>query len=689
MAERHVVLQNDREAQDLFGRNDEHLRRVEQALHVRIVARNGALTFSGEAAAVERGARLFEDLLLVVRAGQSIRHSELEYALKTLSDPSLPGLQALARNRIDVPSRHRIIAPKTAGQQAYVEALRKYDIVFAIGPAGTGKTYLAMAMAISALTKGDVSRIILTRPAVEAGENLGFLPGDLTEKITPYLRPLYDALHDMLEGDRIQRYVDRGIIEVAPLAYMRGRAQPYFSSILTPRGYVPIGNLHVGDNVVGADGAPTRVVGVYPQGRKEIFRVTMQDGASTLCCAEHLWAVYTRDDRRRNKDFRVLETREISERLRCAHYHRFELPLISAPVQFPSRAVPLDPYALGLLLGDGCLTGKTTPSFSTSDVELAHALGAALEGVDVAWKSGVDYVLRNAHGGRGGIIVANPVTAVLRDLGLCGTRSSTKFVPEAYLYNTADVRLAVLQGLLDTDGGPVVQTGRTCRIQYGTASTRLRDDVIFLVRSLGGIAYSRCRPAAGRPPGRARGRAVRHVWDAHLLDIRLPTSLQPFRLLRKRARYQEHGGGHLARYVDRIERVGEHEAVCIRVDAPDSLYVTDDCIVTHNTLNDSFVILDEAQNTTTEQMKMFLTRLGFDSRAVITGDVTQVDLPGQKPSGLIHAQSILQEIEGIKFVQFSGDDVVRHELVQAIIRAYDTAAQRKSQRRMDEPMPDA
>ncbi len=514
-------------------------------------------------------------------------------------------------------------------------------------------TYLGMAMAVENLIKGEVSRIILTRPAVEAGERLGYLPGDLSEKINPYLRPLYDALYEMMEVDMIQRYIDRGIIEVAPLAYMRGRAQPYFSSVLTPRGYVPIGSLQVGDTVVGADGAPTCIAGVYPQGRKEIFRVTMQDGASTLCCADHLWAVYTRDDRRRNKGFRVLETREISERLRCAHYHRFELPLISAPVQFPLRPVSMNPYALGVLLGDGCLIGE------------------ALEGVQVARKSNIDYVLRNANGGRGGVIVANPVTMVLRDLEFCGPRSSTKCVPQAYLYNSTEVRLAVLQGLLDTDGGPVTQAGRTCRIHYSTTSARLRDDVIFLVRSLGGIAYSRTRVAAGRAPGRAKGRAVRHVSDSYTLDLRLPETLQPFRVLRKLQRYQQTGGGHPARYIDHIERVGEHEAVCIRVDAPDSLYVTDDFIVTHNTLNDSFIILDEAQNTTSEQMKMFLTRLGFDSKAVVTGDITQIDLPTDKASGLVQVQTLLANIPGIKFALFSGQDVVRHELVQAIIQAYE------------------
>ncbi|MBI4227887.1 MAG: PhoH family protein [Candidatus Omnitrophica bacterium] len=612
--------------------------------------------------------------------GRYVRREEVVYAIQALRERGDLDLHAIYLDKIPILSKRQYITPKTAGQKAYVDAIRKYDIVFAIGPAGTGKSYLAVAMAVAALKDQEVSRLILTRPAVEAGESLGYLPGDLSAKVNPYLRPLYDALYDMMDVDRIQRYLERGIIEVAPLAYMRGRAQPHFSSVLTPRGYVSIGSLRAGDTVVGSDGAPTRVVGVYPQGRKEIFRIATQDGASALCCAEHLWAVYTRGDRRRNKSFRVLETRELVGRLRCAHYHRFELPLLSAPAQFPSRPVPLDPYALGLLLGDGCITGATTPSFSTGDAELACALEETLEGIEVTWKSGVDYVLRNVHGGRGGVIVANPVTTVLRNLDLCGTRSSTKFVPEIYLYNSADVRLAVLQGLLDTDGGPVVQDDRTCRIQYSTASMRLRDAVIFLVRSLGGIVYSRCRPALGRPPGRANGRDVRHVSDAHILDIRLPESIQPFRLSRKLERYRRSGGGHPARYLECIERVGEYEAVCIRVDAPDSLYVTDDFIVTHNTLNDSFVILDEAQNSTPEQMKMFLTRLGFDSKCVITGDVTQSDLPQGRTSGLAQAQEVLQGIEGISFVQFSGSDVVRHELVQEIIKAYhvhDTGARAK------------
>jgi phosphate starvation-inducible PhoH-like protein len=333
--------------------------------------------------------------------------------------------------------------------------------------------------------------------------------------------------------------------------------------------------------------------------------------------------------------------------------------------------VPLDPYALGLLLGDGCLTGKTTPTFATTDGELVCSLESALDSIEVAHKGGVDYVLRHPAGGRGGLRIPNPVTSAIRSLSLCGTRSSTKFVPPVYLLNSAEVRLAVLQGLLDTDGGPVTQEGRTCRIQYTTTSTRLSDDVIFLVRSLGGVAYRRTRAAAGRQPGRARGRDVPYRSDAYVVEIRLPRNVSPFRLRRKAEKYDTSGGGRPMRFVRSIEPAGSEETVCIRVAAADSLYVTDDFLLTHNTLNDSFVILDEAQNTTTEQMKMFLTRLGYGSKAVITGDVTQIDLPTGKQSGLKEAASILRHIPGIQFQTFTERDVVRHPLVQEIISAYE------------------
>ena len=663
----------------LLGSADENLRALEKSLSADVHVRGNTVSMAGDAADVALAERVISELIAIVAGGQSLTPDAVRRSVSMVSgsDNESPA-EVLS---LDILSRRgKTIRPKTLNQKRYVDAIDSNTIVFGIGPAGTGKTYLAMAKAVSALQTKQVNRIILTRPAVEAGERLGFLPGTLSEKIDPYLRPLYDALHDMMDPAAIPKLMAAGVIEVAPLAYMRGRAQPLSTEVLTPSGFRPIGELAVGDLVIGSDGNPTEVVGVYPQGFKEIYRVHTQDGSSTLASGDHLWAVYTASDRRRGKPARVLETKEMIGNLRAAHAHRYELPLLGKPVAFDSRPLPLDPYALGLLLGDGCFSCRATPTFATRDPELAQALTDLIPGVQTRQKTEEPGEV---------ITLENPVTGAMRRLGLDGRRSSSKFIPNDYLLNSADVRLAVLQGLLDTDGGLVTQQARTCRIQYTTVSDQLRDGVVFLVRSLGGIAYCRTRKAEGRKPGLAGGRAVHYRGDAHILDIRLPEGLAPFRLARKAAKYDATGGGHPKRFIDRIEAVGTEEAVCIRVAATDSLYVTEDFLLTHNTLNDAFIILDEAQNTTAEQMKMFLTRLGFGSKIVVTGDVTQVDLPGGAKSGLRAAAEILDGIDDIHFAQLTSADVVRHRLVSEIVDAYAKAeepalmnrAQRRSPRR--------
>jgi phosphate starvation-inducible protein PhoH and related proteins len=659
-----VLVPGNHSMVSLLGTRDELLKLIEAAFESTVFVRGNEITITGEQADAERVARLFEELITLLERGDALTADTVGRSIDIIrGDGGARPSQVFGDSVLT--SRGRSIKPKTVGQKKYVDAIRKNTVVFGIGPAGTGKTYLAMAVAVQALMAKQVNRLILTRPAVEAGEKLGFLPGTLSEKIDPYLRPLYDALYEMIDAEQIGRMMERGTIEVAPLAYMRGRSQPYDRQVLTPDGFRPIGSLQVGDLVIGSNGLPTPVLGVYPQGRREVFRVRAQDGASTVCCGEHLWAVATRDDRRRGKPLRVLETREMLGQLRAAHYHRFELPLISRPVELLPREVPLDPYALGLLLGDGHLSARMT-GFTTADPELIVALEQSIKGIELRYRSRYDYYIRNTAAGQG-LKVANPVLVNLRELGLAGTRSTTKFVPEPYLYNSASVRLAVLQGLLDTDGGPVTQQGRTCRVQYSTTSPRLRADVLLLVRSLGGVAYWRTRRAAERLPGTARGQ---YRSDAYVLDIRLPEGIEPFRLARKRELYSGSGGGRPMRFIDTIEPAGKAETLCIQVAAADSLYVTDDFLVTHNTLNDSFIVLDEAQNTTPEQMKMFLTRLGFNSKAVVTGDITQVDLPSGQHSGLNVVREILTGIEDLAFVYLSSRDVVRHRIVQDIVEAY-------------------
>jgi phosphate starvation-inducible PhoH-like protein len=666
---RSLTLDSRDESFLLFGNRDQNLKVLRDGLGVRLIARGDTVQIDGSEEQVATAERAFGQLRALLRHHGKVTPEDV----KTVIEVVRAGSELSPKQNVAVLDGGKYLRPRTDGQGRYVQALRENEVVICAGPAGTGKTFLAVGMAVTLLRQGAVKKIVLVRPAVEAGERLGFLPGDLVAKINPYLRPLFDSLNDLMEPDQVRRYMENDIIEIVPLAYMRGRAQPLTSQVLTPFGYRPMGSLQVGDYVVGSDGRPTRVLGVYPQGAKPVYRVVMSDGSSTRCCGEHLWSVRLRDDRRRGKEARVLQTQEMIGRLRCHHYHRFEVPLLSRPVEFTAREVPLDPYALGLLLGDGCLTGSTTPSFATADAELAGALAARLERITVNQKSKVDYVLNRAGGGRGS--TENPLSRSLRELNLWGTRSSTKFVPECYLYNTPAVRLAVLQGLLDTDGGPVTQAARTCRVQYTTTSPRLRDDVMFLVRSLGGVARFRTRAAAGRKPGRANGRDVGYRNDAHVLDIRLPAGVAPFRLARKACRYDELGGGRPMRYIDAIEPEGVEPTQCIRVEAPDSLYVTDDFILTHNTLNNAVIILDEGQNATTAQMKMFLTRMGNNSRVIVTGDMTQNDLPPNVKSGLVDAVQRLKDIPRLAIVHLDESDIVRHPLVQQIVRAYEAEAQ--------------
>jgi phosphate starvation-inducible PhoH-like protein len=674
----------------LLGQRDAFLKLIESAFDCEILVRGNEITISGRPAEAERVGSIFEELLTLLERGHDLTDSSVGEAIQLVKGAGDDGGEPMRASEVLgdrlLTARGKGITPKTIGQKRYVDAIRSSTVTFAIGPAGTGKTYLAVATAVRALQERQVSRLILTRPAVEAGERLGFLPGTLYEKIDPYMRPLYDALFEMTGADTLSRLMERGTVEVAPLAFMRGRAQPYSRNVLTPTGFRRIGELAVGDLVTGSDGSPTPVLGVYPQGRKPVFRVTAQDGASTVCCGEHLWTVQTPADKRRGRQPRVVETREMIGKVRGAHRHRFELPLLSSPVAFEPQDLPMEPYALGLLLGDGCITTTTTPSFSTGDPELALALEMQLEGIELAHKSGFDYVLRHRAGGRGGTRIANPVTQTLRELGLAGTRSSTKFVPDPYLRNAPEVRLALLQGLLDTDGGPVTQRRRSCRVQYTTTSPRLRDDVLFLVRSLGGVVYWRTRRAAGRQPGRAKGRPVGYRYDAFVLDIRLPEGIEPVRLTRKRWTYRAFGGGgRPMRFVHSIEPAGEEDTICIQVAAADSLYVTDDFLVTHNTLNDAFIILDEAQNTTPEQMKMFLTRIGFGSKAVVNGDSTQTDLQSGQASGLGVVQEILEGIEGIEFCHLGARDVVRHKIVQDIVEAYRRFGEQRDAASADHP----
>ena len=220
-----VTLQYEsaRQAQQLFDNNPANLRLLQEELEIQATSRDGWIKLEGDDDNLAQAQDVFASLKDQLDTGQRPRQRDLVKAIQTVKEDGGEALKGLKSQTITTSPRKPSVIPKTVGQKEYIQAITTHDITFGVGPAGTGKTYLAMAMAVSALQRGDVSRIILTRPAVEAGEALGFLPGDLREKLSPYLRPLHDALLDMIPVEEVQRHMERETIEIAPLAYMRGR----------------------------------------------------------------------------------------------------------------------------------------------------------------------------------------------------------------------------------------------------------------------------------------------------------------------------------------------------------------------------------------------------------------------------------------------------------------------------------
>ncbi|HUP27534.1 MAG TPA: SNF2-related protein, partial [Chloroflexia bacterium] len=349
-----------------------------------------------------------------------------------------------------------------------------------------------------------------------------------------------------------------------------GKAQPLTAKILTPHGWKLMGDIHVGDEVINSQGGTSHVVGVYPQGMKDIYRVEFTDGSATECCNDHMWLVNTAVRRKRGSAPRLRALRDLQNTIRdgSGNVQHF-VPMVQ-PVNFSEEELPLDPYLLGVLLGDGGLN-QHSMKLSSADEELLSKVRSLLpEGVSLVKASGYDWRLS-----QGRTSAPNPVTVSLRSLGLAGHRSDTKFVPHSYKYASAASRVALLQGLLDTDGH-VRPTDNN--VEYTSTSLRLALDVIELVQSLGGTARLRARRAYYTHNNERREGRL-----AYRMSIALPRNIEPFSLARKANVYHPRSKYPPARAIKSITDVGRKEAQCIATDAEDQLYVTDDYIVTHNT----------------------------------------------------------------------------------------------------------
>lgn len=366
-----------------------------------------------------------------------------------------------------------------------------------------------------------------------------------------------------------------------------GKAQPLDAKLMTPAGWIRMGDVRVGDFVLGADGKPTRVLAVYPQGEKDIYKVSFSDGATTECCHEHLWLTQTLYERRKASEAphrksaqpQVRDLLEISMSVGAQHF----VP-IAKPLQFDQVSLPIPPYAMGAILGDGCIS-QNSIILSTADPELAERMAADLPGeLDLRLvadgKRCPSYAVRQrtvAHNERGHP-KAHQWMVALEEMGLRGRKSETKFVPEIYLRGSVAQRTALLQGLMDIDGWVDVSSGGAAN--FTSVSGKLVDAVCFLARSLGGTA----KVSVKHPTYEYKGQKM-NGQEAFNVRMNLPAGVEPFSLPRKIAQYRPNAKYFPRRYITAVDRVGRKEAQCIAVDSPDHLYVTDDCIVTHNTFS--------------------------------------------------------------------------------------------------------
>ena len=371
-------------------------------------------------------------------------------------------------------------------------------------------------------------------------------------------------------ADSVFREFESGDSTLVIMATGLGKAQPVDEPILTPAGFVPMGSLRVGSEVIGRGGTPCKVTGVYPQGWRDVYRVTFTDGSWTRCCGDHLWSVQTKSQKCRRSGFSTLKTKDlIGDLVDGSGATKWFVPMVE-PVNHPKVDLPIDPYVLGVLIGDGCIRRQV--HVSTTDEHILDQLKARLPGATIKNLDRCDYAITYGVVGCKG----SPLRKQLKDAGLLGLGSGDKFIPEMYLTASFDQRLQLLRGLMDTDGTVRSEDGHA---EYNTVSRRLADDICRLVRSMGGATRVRDK-SPGTYTHNGEKRSGRR---SYRITVTL-RSINPFSLQRKADLVRMEKNQGQTRGILSILPDGQDECQCIAVDAPDQLYVTRDYIVTHNTV---------------------------------------------------------------------------------------------------------
>ena len=522
------------------------------------------------------------------------------------------------------------ISPRSKNQKIFLDHLKDEDknIIFAVGVAGSGKTLLAVTHGIKLLQEGSIDRIIITRPAVSVDEDLGFLPGTLNEKMTPWTLPIFDIFSEYYTKKEIDNMLDNGVIEIAPLSYMRGRAEPLSANIPTPSGYKKMGDLKIGDVIFGSNGDETTVTGVFPQGEIKTVDVHFSDSSVVRCSSSHLWNTRTANENASNIGFTTKTTLDIQKSLNVGVTH--EVPIVSEPVKFNIQpTMNIDPYLIG------CYFIERVNFFEYNNSTLPDYEKLRL----ISKKYNVPVDITEAE---------------FNSLNIGDT------IPDCYLYNDFNTRLELLSGLMDNACSIYPHEFGGNSILFHSIDKKLPEYVKWLVESVGGVASE----IKQYIPVTVNG--VESFYNT--IDIILPGSINPFKNSRLKYMFNPI---ELSRFITDIVDVEEkEECQCISVSAKDQLYLTNNFIVTHNTFKNAYIVVDEAQLTTQRQMLMVLTRIGDNCKMILTGDLAQADRT--EDNGLRHFLRLFEnkQSDRISVIYFNNEDIHRHPVISEVLEYY-------------------
>lgn len=534
-------------------------------------------------------------------------------------------------------------------QKLAKEQILKHPFNFVLGAAGSGKTGMAVQIALDQLFKKEVERIIITRPTISTEDN-GFLPGTEAEKMEPWLVPIKSNMLSFYnKPDVLAKLETDKKIELVSLTHFRGRSQPLDCKVYTPDGFKFMGELNVGDDVLTPNNNISKILNIYPQGKLDTYEVIFSDNSSTRCSLDHLWGVYDKNKSSKFEKYEVLSLLEIMNKglNNSEGCKRFRIP-ITKPVEFNNDYnFVIDPYIMGLLISDGCYSQTSMCLFTTGDKFLVEEIQRLLPyGGKINYKSKYDYNIIFPNQ------ISNPFVQELKRLNMMGCKGNNKFIPNVYKYSSIENRIKLLRGLMDGDGS-IFSDGNKNRMEFGTISETLKNDFIELVNSLGGgcFVYENTTNTTKLCKG---GNLY------YKINVKLD-NINPFLLERKSSKYNP---TEYWKAIKEIKYLGKQECQCISIDSSDSLYLTDNFIVTHNTFHNAVCIVDEFQNITKQQLMMAIGRLGKNSTMIFCGDSQQCDLKYKNDSA-IHE---IAKLRGCKWVfDVHLKDNHRHESVHEVL----------------------